>query len=96
MAHAMDIRKKLDELRAEILALRNGTCKTDKSVPPAEEIGGTKSESTLQQLEHQIGELNQMVVDVLNDAETTATQHPIAALAGALALGIVIGRVTAH
>lgn len=79
MARRTGIREELEALRAEILALRN----------KAE--GPVKTETTL---EHQIHELNRLVKTMLDDAETTMTDHPVATVAGALALGIVIGRLT--
>jgi ElaB/YqjD/DUF883 family membrane-anchored ribosome-binding protein len=33
---------------------------------------------------------------MLDEAEETVTEHPVATVAGALALGIVIGRITAR
>ena len=45
---------------------------------------------------HEIGELNRLVKAMLDDAETTIAEHPVATVAGALALGIVIGRLTAQ
>ena len=40
--------------------------------------------------------LNRLVQDMLENAEETIAEHPVATVAGALALGIVIGRLTAH
>jgi ElaB/YqjD/DUF883 family membrane-anchored ribosome-binding protein len=44
----------------------------------------------------QMAELNRLVHQMLEDAEETITEHPVATVAGALALGIVIGRLTAR
>ena len=44
----------------------------------------------------QFAELRQLVQDMLADAEDTVIEHPVATVAGALALGIVIGRLTAR
>ena len=94
MARGMDIRKRLEELKAEIIALRNGDGKMEKTASQVADTIGAKVGSTFEQVEHQIGELNKMVKDMLEEAETTASVHPVATVAGALALGIVIGRVT--
>ena len=96
MARTMDIRKKLEDLKAEILSLRGEAGKKAKLMAGLDELGNVKSGSTLDQVEHQLGELNRMVKDMLDEAETTVAQHPAATVAGALALGIVIGRVTAR
>jgi ElaB/YqjD/DUF883 family membrane-anchored ribosome-binding protein len=37
-----------------------------------------------------------MVQQLLADAEETVAEHPVATVAGALALGLVIGRLTAR
>jgi ElaB/YqjD/DUF883 family membrane-anchored ribosome-binding protein len=47
-------------------------------------------------MHEQIAELNRLVQDMLESAEDTIAEHPVATVAGALALGIVIGRLTAH
>ena len=87
LARRLNIRGELEELRAEILALRTAAAKPEIADPVV------KPETTL---EHQIGELNRMVKTMLDDAETTVVEHPVATVAGALALGIVIGRLTAR
>jgi ElaB/YqjD/DUF883 family membrane-anchored ribosome-binding protein len=48
------------------------------------------------ELERQIHELTRLVETMLDEAEDTVTRHPVATVAGALALGIVIGRLTAR
>jgi ElaB/YqjD/DUF883 family membrane-anchored ribosome-binding protein len=77
------LRTELDELRAELAKLRvqNGS--------PA--AAGQPAVSTV---ETQIAELNRLVHQMLEDAEDTVAEHPVAAVAGALALGIIIGRLT--
>jgi ribosomal protein L29 len=77
------LRAELDELRAELARLRvsqNGS-------PPAEQ-------SSVSTVEAQIAELHRLVHQMLEEAEDTVAEHPVAAIAGALALGIVIGRLT--
>ncbi len=46
--------------------------------------------------EQQMAELNTLVQSMLDGAEDAVNEHPVAAVAGALALGIVIGRLTAR
>jgi ElaB/YqjD/DUF883 family membrane-anchored ribosome-binding protein len=92
MTSLKSLRQELEKLQADILS---------KRAKPGEEaiselhdaISATKP---LAALEHQIGELNRMVKAMLDDAETTVADHPAATVAGALALGIVIGRLTTH
>jgi ElaB/YqjD/DUF883 family membrane-anchored ribosome-binding protein len=83
------LRQELDDLRAEFEALRKesppSTSHPRDETAPAGHTG----------LEHQIAELNRLVQMMLDEAEETVTEHPVATVAGALALGIVIGRITA-
>jgi ElaB/YqjD/DUF883 family membrane-anchored ribosome-binding protein len=91
MAHRTGIREELDALRAEIMALRHKTESAGTPHGDAEPAGGAAAT-----LEHQITELNRLVKTMLDEAETTVIEHPVATVAGALALGIVIGRLTAR
>lgn len=84
MARAMGLRAEIDALKAEIEALRGSARKAEEPGPPPSG------------LEHQIAELNRLVTAMLDEAETTVAEHPVATVAGALALGIVIGRLTAR
>lgn len=77
------LRAEMDEIRAELSRLRETRSADDGQQAP----GG---------LDHQLAELNQLVKDMLENAEDTIAEHPVATVAGALALGIVIGRLTAH
>lgn len=83
MALGKTLQAELDEIRAELARLR------EAHKPAAGEAaqGG---------LHDQIAELNRLVQDMLENAEDTIAEHPVATVAGALALGIVIGRLTAH
>lgn len=74
------LRDELDALKAELAHLREAAA--DRM-----EASGVND---------QIAELNRLVHQTLEDAEDTIADHPIAAVAGALALGIVIGRLTAR
>ena len=83
------LRDELEMLKHEVEAM--------KATAPGDagpEGGPTPSAGT--ELESQLGELTQMVKTMLDEAEDTVTRHPMATVAGALALGIVIGRLTAR
>ena len=77
------LRTEIDEIRAELARLREA-----RAAPEGEAAAGGMSE--------QIAELNRLVQDMLENAEETIAEHPVATVAGALALGIVIGRLTAN
>jgi ElaB/YqjD/DUF883 family membrane-anchored ribosome-binding protein len=83
------LRAELDELRAELARMRQapGTAKDEAH-------GAVEAEGT--GLGEQLAELNRLVQQMLDEAEETITDHPVATVAGALALGIVIGRLTAR
>ncbi len=84
MALGKTLRNEIDEIRAELARLREPS---GASGGEAAATGG---------LQDQIAELNRLVQDMLENAEETIAEHPVATVAGALALGIVIGRLTAH
>ena len=84
MALARTLRTELDEIRAELSRLRE-----ERRQPE----GGEAATGGVQE---QIAELNRLVHEMLENAEETIAEHPVATVAGALALGIVIGRFTAH
>ena len=77
------LRAELYEIRAELARMRE-TRKAQEGEAAASGMG------------EQIAELNRLVQDMLENAEETIADHPVATVAGALALGIVIGRLTAH
>ena len=80
------LKAELDALRAEITQLRKD----------AQAHVSATADSVAEGLGPQIAELNKLVQQMLEDAEETITEHPVATIAGALALGIVIGRLTAR
>lgn len=83
------LRSELDALRAELAQLRQTVTAQEQpapEAPPAPEEGFGK----------EIAELNALVRHMLENAEDTIAEHPAATVAGALALGIVIGRLTAR
>jgi ElaB/YqjD/DUF883 family membrane-anchored ribosome-binding protein len=86
MALGKTLRTELDEIKAELARLRE-TRASEENAAAAAAAGGVSE---------QIAELNRLVQDMLENAEDTITEHPVATIAGALALGIVIGRLTAH
>lgn len=79
------LRAELDEIRDELARLREARAAAGGH--------GTAPESGMSE---QMAELNRLVHEMLENAEETIAEHPVATVAGALALGIVIGRLTAH
>jgi ElaB/YqjD/DUF883 family membrane-anchored ribosome-binding protein len=93
MSRRSSLREEIDELRRELESVRSGL-KTQPETPDA----GPKTDmpQTATAFERQITELNRLVEAMLDEAEDTVAEHPVATVAGALALGIVIGRLTAR
>jgi ElaB/YqjD/DUF883 family membrane-anchored ribosome-binding protein len=83
MARSTDWRSELDALRKELDGLRHSAEETAKAA--AEEVSTPHWK-----------DLQQLVQGMLDDAEEAMAEHPVVAVAGALALGIVIGRLTAR
>jgi ElaB/YqjD/DUF883 family membrane-anchored ribosome-binding protein len=77
------LRTELDEIKAEIARMR-------------EARAAQEADATASGVGEHIAELNRLVQDMLENAEDAIAEHPVATVAGALALGIVIGRLTAH
>jgi ElaB/YqjD/DUF883 family membrane-anchored ribosome-binding protein len=92
MSRLTNIREELEKLKTEILAKRSNP--TDTALPGSS-LGSTVA-GLEAKLEHQVGELSKMVQSTLDDAETKVAEHPVATVAGAMALGIVIGRLSAR
>lgn len=87
------LRAELDEMRAELARLRQA----QGGPEPAGGAGdASEAERPAGHMGEQMAELNRLVHQMLEDAEETITEHPVATVAGALALGIVIGRLTAR
>lgn len=80
------LRAELDEMRAELSRLRQAQS-PGAGEPATEASTGLGAE---------LAELNRLVHQILETAEDTIHEHPAATVAGALALGIVIGRLTAR
>ena len=92
MDMGMTLRAELDELRAELARLRER--KGGTGATGAAEAAGAAAEDGAGPAHFE--ELNRLVHQMLEDAEETIAEHPVATVAGALALGIVIGRLTAR
>jgi ElaB/YqjD/DUF883 family membrane-anchored ribosome-binding protein len=84
------LREELDQLKAEILSKAANEAST--LGPEIAKTGSKIHES----IDAQTKELNRMVKAMLDEAETTVADHPVATVAGALALGIAIGRLTSR
>jgi hypothetical protein len=89
MARPSSIRAELDQLRAELDALRHAP-KPEAPPPPAPEGDEPRD------FEQQLRQLMDQAQILLDEAEDTVASHPALAVAGALALGLVIGRLTAR
>jgi len=89
MAVAPNLRRELDELRREFESWR----KQETIEPPAESEKDARESVGFR---GQIAELNHLVQSLMDEAEERVNEHPVATVAGALALGIVIGRLTAR
>ena len=83
------LRQEVERLRAEIEDLRTSKAAASQEM-------SSKSAGPLPALERQIADLNQLVQDMLDEAEDAVAGHPVATVAGALALGIIIGRLTSR
>ena len=87
MTRRPELREELEQLRRDIEAIRAAKAEAGPAKPkPAKET----------EADGPFGELRQLVQTMLDDAEQSVAGHPLATVAGALALGIVIGRLTAR
>ena len=85
--NSKNLRAELDALRAELAHLRGTKAPAAAGEDPQHPAEGLATE---------IAELNGLVHQMIEDAEDMIARHPAATVAGALALGIVIGRLTAR
>ena len=92
-------------LKAELDALRRELAELHKARAGQGEAAGGGAAAGMAEPEGEAGpgflgaqlvELNTLVRQMLDEAEETITEHPVATVAAALALGIVIGRLTAR
>jgi ElaB/YqjD/DUF883 family membrane-anchored ribosome-binding protein len=84
MARRKTLRDELEELRGELQGLRGDSASAKAATEADSPLSG------------HLAELNRLVQTMLDEAEDTIAEHPVATVAGALALGIVIGRLTAR
>jgi ElaB/YqjD/DUF883 family membrane-anchored ribosome-binding protein len=82
-----------EALKAELAALRGPA---REAAHAAAHAAAGKAEGLLGPLERDARELAELVKQMIEDAEHTVKDHPGATIAGAIALGIVIGRLTAR
>lgn len=92
MAGQRGIREELGKLRTEIIAKKS----VNGGATKMQAADQTDDFNIQQSMKHQIDELNRMVKLMLDAPETTVSDHPVATVASALALGIVVGRLTAR
>lgn len=85
------LREEIAGLRAEVEQLRRSSPPPDTNPGSAESEAGAQTEDVPKLL----GELGDLVQSMLDEAEESFTDHPVASVSAALALGIVIGRLTA-
>ena len=83
------LKAELDAIRRELAELHKARAGQGEAAEPSEASGSGE-------LGAQLAELNTLVRQMLDEAEETITEHPVATVAAALALGIVIGRLTAR
>ena len=85
------LREEIAGLRAEVEQLQRS------SAPPTPDPDPAMPESDEQpdDVHKLLGELGDLVQTMLDEAEESFTEHPVASVSAALALGIVIGRLTA-
>jgi ElaB/YqjD/DUF883 family membrane-anchored ribosome-binding protein len=89
MTRLVSLREEIANLRAEFDASKKDNSRSTST--PAEDTNMRKPQEGI---EHQIADLNRLVQTILDEAEETVSEHPVATVAGALAIGIVIGRLT--
>lgn len=84
MPRRKTLRDELEDLRGEFEGLKGRAAASQPAMEPDSQLSG------------HLAELNRLVQTMLDEAEDTIAEHPVATVAGALALGIVIGRLTAR
>jgi len=85
-------------LREEIAGLRAEVEQLQRSSPPPKtnpDPVQPDSDDQTGDVPKLLSELGDLVQSMLDDAEESFTEHPVASVSAALALGIVIGRLTA-
>jgi len=85
-----------DRLAQEFAALKAELSALREPAREAAHAAAETAEGLLGPLERDAKELADLVKQMIEDAEHTVKEHPGATIAGAIALGIVIGRLTAR
>ena len=85
------LREEIAGLRAEVEQLRRSSAPP----PPAPDSEKPGTGDQPDEMHRLLGELGNLVQTMLDEAEESFTEHPVASVSAALALGIVIGRLTA-
>ncbi len=86
------LREEIASLRAEVELLRHRAGSAGVNPDPENTQSGDQADDV-----HKLfGELGELVQTMLDEAEESFTEHPVASISAALALGIVIGRLTAR
>ena len=86
MARRPALKAELDQLREELEELRTA----------AGAKLGDAAAAARDAVEDHGGELKKLIDGYLKEAEETMAEHPLATVAGALVIGILIGRLTAR
>ncbi|AKI00352.1 hypothetical protein IMCC20628_01636 [Hoeflea sp. IMCC20628] len=89
---------KQPSLREEIAGLRAEVEQLRRSSPPPEpnpDPVNSEPDDQIDDVPKLLGELGDLVQTMIDEAEESFTEHPVASVSAALALGIVIGRLTA-
>jgi len=89
------LREEIAGLRAEIEQLRDSKKATSAPADAAQPESDDQGNDQPGDVQSLLGELGDLVQTMLDEAEESFTEHPVAFVSAALALGIVIGRLTA-
>ncbi len=90
MAAQATLLRELEALRAEFEENRRAQDAKDAAAEADMAFAETRK-----LLDSQVHEIEKLVRALLEDTENAVGEHPLASVAGALALGILIGRLTA-
>jgi len=87
------LREEIAGLRAEVEQLQRSSVPPNANPDP--DPAKSESDDQIDDVPKLLSELGDLVQRMLDDAEESFTEHPVASVSAALALGIVIGRLTA-
>ena len=85
------LREEIEGLRTEVEQLR----RSSPPPTPGPDPVNAEPDDQIDDVPKLLGELGDLVQAMLDEAEESFTEHPVASVSAALALGIVIGRLTA-